>query len=149
MASGAQKCFIWGQGGLHNKVTQLEHDFDSLIKRNYSFGENKTPFIYNEKPVYIYIFNPATPINLPDRDGATIISGVEEIINTDIYCLNPFNESGTIAKLWVNLPWIRRNDANTMLFYGITDDTKQFKLWNFTITGNRKFRGNIIYTKND
>lgn len=143
---GMQKCFIKGQGKIANDIHQLEQEYDSLINRNYTDGENSTPFTFNGKPVYVYKFNKDRNLNLPNSGELRITTGVVELISECIQIYEPFNDDDTRNK-WVSLPCIQRNVADAQIKTSFKDNGEYF-LNNNRITGNKKFRGYAWYTKN-
>lgn len=135
------KCFVWGT----DKLKALEDEFHSLINRQYSFGENATPFTINGKTIYCYHFNPDADVNLPGDGLAVIATGVDTIINHSIQVLSLFGDADTNNR-WTIIPAIKKGDANTMLGIEITQNNR-LGLHNRTITGNKKIKGFIYYTK--
>lgn len=133
-------------GDLGNVVSANTNAINKINEKTFQYGENVVQGEkLNGKQVFIYRLNPTQDINLPNSGGAFVFGGVDEIITQEIKVANPFGDSAT-SSAWIDLPCVDRNDIRKQLNVILTT-SNEYRILNYGITGNRRFRGYVKYTK--
>lgn len=127
------------------KTYSTKEYVDAFFVENYEFGENETKITFNGKKVFCWKFNPDQTINLPNAGYVKIFENVNEIISTNIFCFNAFNDQHTQDR-WRILPTRKRDSNNTEISFELTSDGL-FRITNWVVTGDKKFTGYVFYTK--
>lgn len=126
-------------------IEQLEQEYKGLINNSFSKGENRTPYTWNNKQVYCYYINDT--INLPSSGITVLFSNVDEIISSQVFVYNAFGDIHTNTR-WLLIPLVQRASASTQINFGVNDNG-ECVLLNWTITGDKNFKGYIYFTKKD
>lgn len=136
--------YLWGVNSIKDSVEQLENELDSLMNRNYNFGENATPFTFNGKTVYVYKFNPSTVLTLPGSGYITIGNHViEEVISVNLLGKIDNWEPGVE---WFQFPMIKRGGGQEVTFAISPSGYPIIK--NYVVTGSIYVKGYLVYTRN-
>ena len=136
--------YLWGVNSIKDSVEQVENELDSLMNRNYNFGENSTPFTFNGKKVYVWKFNPNQTLTLPPSDYLIIERvDVDEVLSVNLFGKINNWEGGVD---WFQFPMVKRGGGQQVLF-GISPQGYPI-IKNYVVTGHINIKGYFYYTKN-